>query len=106
MVPIFWSITKDPPTPSSKEGPQSSQTIVNADPFLYVDQRKFPRNTHGCYDQKVEGIFSLLQARQHLKETESGVPVVAQWLTDTTRNSEVAGLIPGLAQWVKDPALP
>ena len=35
-----------------------------------------------------------------------GVPIVAQWLTNPTRNREVAGLIPGLAPWVKDLALP
>ena len=35
----------------------------------------------------------------------AGVPVVAQWLMNPTRNHEVEGLIPGLTQWVKDPVL-
>ena len=40
------------------------------------------------------------------KKTNQGVPVVAQWLTNPTRNHEVAGSVPALAQWVNDPALP
>ena len=41
-----------------------------------------------------------------LKRQKLGVPVVAQWLTNPTRNHEVVGSVPALAQWVNDPALP
>ena len=54
--------------------------------------------TH-CY-RKCKVISALL------KMTPFGVPVVPQWLTNLTRNHEVAGSIPALAQSVKDPVLP
>ena len=31
-----------------------------------------------------------------VNESDNGVPIVAQWLTNLTRNHEVVGLIPGL----------
>ena len=35
-----------------------------------------------------------------------GVPTVAQWIKNPTRIHEGVGLIPGLAKWVKNLALP
>ena len=44
--------------------------------------------------------------RELIKRNGVGVPVVPQWLTNPTRNHEVAGSVPALAQWVNDPELP
>ena len=41
-----------------------------------------------------------------LRKLNIGAPVVMQWLTNPTRNHEVAGSVTALAQWVEDPVLP
>ena len=50
-----------------------------------------------CFDA-----ISIIKA----KRIFHGVPVVAQWLMNPTRNHEVVGSIRGLAQWVGNLALP
>ena len=44
--------------------------------------------------------------KESLKKKKNGVPFVAQQSTNLTRIHEDAGLIPGLAQWVRDLGLP
>ena len=48
----------------------------------------------------------ILNSISNLILVKIGVPVVAQWLTNPTRNYEIAGSVPALAEWVNNPALP
>ena len=51
---------------------------------------------------KSEEIQTLWYVLAVSKKRIVGVPVVAQWLMNPTKNHEVLGSIPSLAQWVKD----
>ena len=62
-----------------------------------------------CVAELLPNLQTLLGIRKYILKrsiVNLGVPVVALWLTNPTRNHEVAGSIPGLDPWVKDPALP
>ena len=57
-------------------------------------------------DKSILSIFLDLTSLFIIKNIFYGVPIVAQRLTNPTSIHEDEGLIPGLAQWVKEPELP
>ena len=61
---------------------------------------------HMLWNSSSLSTYHVLNYEQLLLRMYLCVPIVAQWLTNPTGNCEIAGLIPGLPQWVKDLALP
>jgi len=53
---------------------------------------------HTVNIQKILNQCSVRSTWMKIRKRPEGVPVVARWLTNLTRNHEVADLIPGLAQ--------
>ena len=88
----------------------ASESCKMVQSFWKTDQHFLKlRNMELPHDAALPTLGICTREKESLCPHESlnaGVPVMVQWLTNPTRNQEVASSIPGFTQWVKDPALP
>ena len=95
-------------TASATPDPEPTNTVRSEEKKkLYEKIRSGPKKKDGQsanHAQVGGGIVADL--RRWIESVWTGVPIVVQQLTSPTSIHEDTGLIPGLAQWLKDPALP
>ena len=71
----------------------------------YSEQKENLRRPSAVFSLRDVLTYPYMFWQVRLQSSGGGVPVVTQWLTNPTRNYEVAGSVPALAQWVNDLAL-